>query len=65
MVMGSEGEGGTHMHSINKIDLMGQAERYQGTKTEGKRVVGEKTKGGSKPESQCNDRKTKHKQYTG
>ena len=41
---------------------------YQGTQTEDKRVVSENTKGGSKPESQCNDkhnRKTKHKQYTG
>ena len=26
MVMGSEGEGGTQMHSVKKIDLMGQAE---------------------------------------
>ena len=81
MVMGSEAEGGTQMHSVKKIDLMGQAKSwsinrrghkpgnhiYQSTKIEGKRVVGEKTKGGSKPESQYDkhNRKTKPKQYTG
>ena len=29
MVMGSEGEGGTQMHSVKKIDLMGQAEQTE------------------------------------
>ena len=67
--MGSESEGGTQMHSVKKMDLMGQTEIvvnkqtrsqkpgnhiYHGTKTEGKRVVGETRNGGSEPERQYN-----------
>ena len=82
MVMGSEGEGGTQMHSVKKIGLRGKAEIvvnkqtglkpgnhiYQGHRQKARELSARTRKGGSKPESQCNDkhnRKTKHKQYTG